>query len=58
MPLYRGKYKNGEKIWVVIDTETGHPINAFRDEYEAKDFADEYWEQTGKDTIYYPVSLY
>lgn len=36
----------------------GHLINAFRDEYEAEDFSDEYWEQTGRDTICYTVSLY
>lgn len=58
MPLYRGYYKNGERIWVVIDTTTGHPINAFKDKYEAEDFADEYWEQTRRDCGIYPVDLH
>lgn len=54
---YRGYYKNTEKVYVVTDTADGEPIMVFRDEYEAEDFSDEYYIQTGRDSIVYPSKL-
>ena len=47
----------GEKVWVVMDLEARKPVHVFRDEFEAEDFADEYWESTGHDCIVKPSRL-
>ena len=38
-------------LFVVVDWDTRDAIRAFTDEEKANDFADSYWESTGKDCI-------
>ena len=46
---YAIKYNKTSRIYVVIDTDQGIVVRAFRDDIAAEDFADEYYAQVGND---------
>ena len=42
--------RRSSTIFVVVDVDNCKAIKAFRDEYDAEDYADNYYARTGIDT--------